>query len=172
VAGVAGVVGTAIAAVVIVTILSQQLLTFYLAQTKWHSSVAYNSPKGEKATYRLYFYFDTYRAFDAGIDWLMLRATPGDVVASSMPQWVYLRTGLKSVMPPFVSNPFEAQRLLDSVPVKYIIIDVGLALETGKYTSQVVNAFPEKWQRVYSDSVVTESNEVLRDRFQIYRRLP
>jgi len=163
--------GAVFAGAVTVIIFMQQAVTLYFAVTGWHRSVTYSGRNGETVTYRLFFYFDAYRAFDAGIDWLKSRANPAAVVASSMPHWVYLRTGVKSVMPPFESDPHEAQRLLDSVPVEYLIVDEGLALDTRKYTSPVTAAFPDRWRQVYTDSVTTDTGEVLKDRFQIYQRI-
>ncbi len=152
-------------------ILILQSLTLFLAYAKWHQEVIYNDQNGKKIVYHLFFYHDPYRALDAGLDWLKLRAKPGDVVALSMPHWAYLRTGLKTVMPPFEPNPAKAQNLLDSVPVRYLILDEGLAVDSRKYTFPVVQNFPKLWKRVYSDSVVTEFGEKLQDRFEIYQRV-
>ena len=59
------------------------------------------------------------------VDRLRARARAGDVVAATDPQWVYLRSGLKSVFPPFDLDPARAQRLLDSVPVTFLMVDEG-----------------------------------------------
>ncbi|MGH6629987.1 MAG: hypothetical protein ACREB3_09680, partial [Burkholderiales bacterium] len=163
--------GTILSGAVVAVILLQQSLTLYLVYSRWHQRVVYSSRNGSEVSYRLFFYPDTHRAFNAGIDWLKSRAKPGDVVASSMPHWVYLRTGLKSVMPPFERDPAKAQRLLDSVPVNYMLVEEGLALETRAYTLPVTQTFPGQWRRVYSDSVITETGEALTERFEIYQRI-
>lgn len=163
--------GTILSGVVVAVILPQQSLTIYLVYSRLHQRVVYSSRNGSEVRYRLFYYPDTHRAFNAGIDWLKSRAKPGDVVASSMPHWVYLRTGLKSVMPPFEQDPVKTQRLLDSVPVSYMIVDEGLALETRKYTFPVTQTFPDRWRRVYSDSVITEAGEEMNGRFEIYQRI-
>jgi len=149
----------------------QQSLSSFLVYTKWHQKVVYADQNGKEIVYRLFFYHDSYRTLDMGLDWLKARAKPSDVVAVSMPHWVYLRTGLKTVMPPFEPNPVKAQHLLDSVPVSYLIIDEGLAVDTRKYTLPVVEKFPERWERVYSAAVIMESGEELKDRFAIYQRV-
>jgi hypothetical protein len=159
------------ASAVVAVILLQQSITFYLVYRQWHQRAVYSGRYGEEVAYRLFFYHEAQRTFDGGVDWLKSRAKPGAVVASSMPHWVYLRTGLKSVMPPFELNPAEAQRLLDSVPVNYMIVDEGLALDTRKYTVPVVQTFPDRWRRVYSDSVMTDAGKELKDRFEIYQRV-
>ena len=40
-----------------------------------------------------------------------------------MPEWVWLRTGRKSIFPPFDATPDREQADLDSVPVRYIVVD-------------------------------------------------
>jgi len=163
--------GSVFAGSLVSLILFEQLVTLFLVYSKWHQRVVYHDRNGQKSVYRLFFYHDPHRALDAALDWLNSRAKSGEVVASSMPHWVYLRTGLKSVMPPFERDPDKAQDLLDSVPVKYLLLDVGLALETRKYTSPVVQNFPGQWKRLYSDTVMSETGEVLEDRFEIYQRV-
>ena len=149
----------------------QQSFSASLVFTRWHQQATYTDLKGRSQVYRLFFYHDSYRTLDEGLDWLKERAKPGDVVAVSMPHWVYLRTGLKAVMPPFEPDPVKAQQLLDSVPVNYLILDEELAVDTRKYTSSVVQYFPGRWKRIYSASVISELGAELRDRFQIYERV-
>ena len=93
-------------------------------------------------------YFPVERALNAGLSWLMKRAQPNEVVATYAPQWVYLRTGLKAVMPPFELNPERAQKLLDSVPVTYLIFEDNF---TKRYVSLVTQPYPNIWKEIYSD---------------------
>ena len=120
---------------VVCLIFVQQSFSASLVFTRWHQQATYTDVNGISQVYRLFFYHDSYRTLDEGLDWLKERAKTGDVVAVSMPHWVYLRTGLKAVMPPFEPDPVKAQQLLDSVPVSYLILDEGLAVDTRKYTS-------------------------------------
>jgi hypothetical protein len=154
--------------------LIQQSLALFLLYTKLHQKVVYDDQDGKKVEYRLFFYSGPYQALDVGLDWLKKQAKPGDVVAATMPQWVYLRTGLKTVMPPFEANPVRAQNLLDSVPVRYVILDE-LEVEgnfTGKYASPLMQNSPEGWKRVYAVSVVTETGgREPEGRLEIYQRV-
>jgi hypothetical protein len=161
----------ALSLAIVLLILAQQSLIVFLVYTKWHESVIYSDQEARRIDYHLFFYHDAYRTLDAGLDWLRERAKPEEVMALSMPHWAYLRTGLKAVMPPFEINPVKAQQLLDSVPVKYLILDEGLAVETRKYTSPVVLKFPDKWKRVYSDPIIRDSGQEMQDRFEIYQRV-
>jgi hypothetical protein len=163
--------GLASAMLIISLIFVQQSVSLFLLYTRWHQKVIYDDRNGKEIAYRLFFYHDSYRALDRGLDWLKAQAKPDDIVAGSMPHWAYLRTGLKAVMPPFELNPVKAQHLLDSVPVSYLILDEALAIDTRKYTSPVIENFPERWKRVYSASIITESGDELKDRFAIYQRV-
>jgi hypothetical protein len=74
-------------------------------------------------------------------------------------------------MPPFEPNPMKAQALLDSVPVTYLLLDGGLAVDTKRYMGPVVQQFPHRWERVYVDSFAPERAGEPRGEFAIYRRI-
>jgi hypothetical protein len=128
-------------------ILLHQLVVFYKF-TRYVDTIVYDLPDGREARLRVFGYFPVERALNAGVSWLMKRARPGDVVATYAPQWVYLRTGLKAVMPPFELNPERAQNLLDSVPVTYLIFEESF---TKRYVSLVTQRYPNIWKQIYSD---------------------
>ncbi len=156
---------------VVAGIALQQTATTVAVYANRHLPVQYQTRQGDTVGYRLFFYMDSYRALDSGVDWLMAHAKPHDVIAVSMPQWVYLRTGNKTVMPPFESDPIKAQQLLESVPVTYLILDEGLAIDSKRFMKSVVEGFPDRWKRVYSDDVVTETGERHEQAFKIYERV-
>lgn len=106
---------------------------------------------GHAVTQDLFFYGPAYQALDAGLDWLAGRARPDDVVAASMPQWAYLRTGLKSVMPPFDTDPARTEALLDSVPVRFVIVDGTDVNFAREYTLPSLVGAPDRWALVYSN---------------------
>jgi 4-amino-4-deoxy-L-arabinose transferase-like glycosyltransferase len=141
--------GSALVVCVVAVILIQEFVTFYQIHTEDHQQVVYSDRGGNKVAYRQFFYKDSYRALDEGLDWLKRRAQPDDVVAASSPHWVYLRTGLKAVMPPFELDPVTAQHLLDTVPVSYLILEEG-ALDIKRYTLPVTQKVPKDWALVYS----------------------
>lgn len=156
---------------IVVVILIPQLLMLFLTFTYAHRELFSVDQNGKKIAYRLFFYKDPYRALEAGSDWLKKRARPDDIVAVSMPHWVYLRTGLKTVMPPFELDPDKAQRLLDSVPVTYLVLDHGLAIDSRKYTSPVIRKFPDLWRPIYSASMLSDSGKKMSIKFEIYQRV-
>jgi hypothetical protein len=128
---------------------------FYLKDmyTLDHNRVAYQDRQGQFVEYRLFSYDRYSRALDAGIEWLSSHAAPNDIVAVAMPHWVYLRTGLKSVMPPFEPDPTRLEALLDSVPVKYAVLDGTLyrkPADTSRYVAPAVRNGPGRWGHVFS----------------------
>lgn len=111
----------------------------------------YKDEQNLRHPYRLLNYTTRWRSHDEALTWLEQRANPDDIVATSTPHWLFLKSGLRSIMPPFEPDTNRAQRLLEEVPVRYLIID---SLEfvdiTRRYALPVVKAFPERWQLVYS----------------------
>ena len=79
-----------------------------------------------------------------------------------MPHWTYLRTGRKTVMPPFERDPAKAQELLDSVPVRYVVVDKTGIDFTRDYTLPLLRNSPQHWSLIYSRG----DNEL-----QIYQRI-
>ena len=54
------------------------------------------------------------------------------------------------MLPPFEPDVAEAERLLDSVPVAYLVIDELDFLDVSRrYGAPVVAAYPERWTLVY-----------------------
>ena len=161
-----------VAGLVVVGVSLQQVATTVAVYTKRHLEVQYHSRQGETIGYRLFFYMDSYRALDAGVDWLLAHVGSGDVIAVSMPHWVSLRTGNKAVMPPFESDPVKAEKLLASVPVRYLVLDEGLAIDSKRFMKGVVDRFPDRWKPVYRDDVLTETGVRHEGAFAIYEWVP
>jgi hypothetical protein len=109
-------------------------------------------------SYRLFYYSPADREVDRGLDWVRGQARPDDIVAASDPQWAHLRTGLKSVLPPLESNSSEAERLIDSVPVRFLFVDENVYR---RYTSHLVESNPDLWKCTWRGA---------RDRVRIYER--
>jgi hypothetical protein len=137
-------------AVVFLGILSIQAGAVYLVFSRSHDPVAYRGFQGEEQRYRLFYYNRDWAQFDQALDWLRGRAAPDDVIATSTPEWVYLRTGRKAVFPPFEADPGRALGMMDSVPVRYLIADHFDFLDViGRYALPAVERFPSGWKLVY-----------------------
>ena len=98
----------------------------------------------------LFSYGETWVAFDDAIAWIGAHADRRAIVASSTPQWVYLRTGLKAVLPPMESDMAQVQTLLDTVPVDYLIVEsLEHSKEMQRFLKGVVHAFPDRWELAF-----------------------
>jgi PAS domain-containing protein len=107
---------------------------------------------GKLVNYHFFYYNPSSASLDYGLDWLKKRAKPEDVVAASMPHWVYLRTGLKAVRPPLESNRDRAQALLDSVPVAYIVLNFEGEMQfVNDYILPLVQDDSQAWRFVFTD---------------------
>src|SRR2546426_9251353 len=73
--------------------------------------------------FRSLYFTPAWKHHEEALDWLGQHADTHDIVATITPHWLYIKTGLSAVMPPFEPDVIEAQRLLDSVPVTYLITD-------------------------------------------------
>jgi hypothetical protein len=135
----------------IALVLVVQVVSLFDFFRERHEPVVYRDRRGEMVSYRLFYYRDTYRALDAGLDVLHEAAEPGAIVSASMPHWVYLRTGLKAVKPPFERDPERALDLLGAVPVAYLIVDGRSNSFTREFGLPAVRQAPDRWESVFAD---------------------
>ena len=131
-------------------ILAQQCYTVFKLFTKHHQVAVYRDSAGHRSEQRLFFYLDSWTEHEKAVEWLAGHARPGERVGTSTPHWVYLMTGLPSVMPPFEADPADAQRLMDAVPLRYLVVDSLEFVDVGRrYTMPVIAAAPDGWEMVY-----------------------
>ena len=127
----------------LIGILVAQVLALIVIFTQQHYKVV-------GGDYRLFFYDKAWQSHDAAIQWLAGDAPRDAVIATATPHWVYLSIGRRAVFPPFTAAVDEAERLLESVPVDYLIIDeIALIDFTRRYALPVVRAFPDRWTLVH-----------------------
>ena len=84
---------------------------------RYSRSETYRTAEGAFVGFPQLLYQDQDVSLGHAAYWVRDHAAPGDIVAAAMPQWVYLKTGLKTVMPPLESDSKKAESLLNSVPV-------------------------------------------------------
>ena len=141
--------GKYLGAATLFVVLLMELFSFFTSYTRDHQQISYLDRNERVIKYRLFYYDQMDRDFDFCVTYLRQNAKPDDVVAAGTPHWIYLRTGLKSVMPPFESDTPKAQQLLDSVPVRYLMIGKDV-IKSERYTSPIVEQFSDQWKRVYT----------------------
>ena len=112
--------------------------------------IIYTDWRGHRVEYRLFTYDDIALGQDRAIAWLNEHSRPGDIVVSSSPGWIYLRTGLRTVMPPMDSDRATVQRLLDAVPATYVLVEGPKSLG-GEYLAPAVMHRLDQWELVVSD---------------------
>lgn len=127
-----------------------------------HQRVRYTAPGGTEAGGRLFFYETADEDFDRTIDYLDAHAAPADVVSSGTPHWIYLRTGRKAVMPPYEADPREEQRLLDTVPVEWLVAGRDVT-GSERYTDPVVRSSSGWWEKTFTSP---------HGYWSVYRRTP
>lgn len=156
-------IGIALAALIISVCVLQETLETWMMYRDSHAEVIYYDRQGGRHTYRLFYYDQAWQELDASIEWLKAHTQSTDVIATATPHWLYLKTGLKAVMPPYEQDAEKAQMLLDNVPVRYLIVDnLGFLDVSRRYSQPVVQAHPEAWVLAYAAS---------EDGLRIYRRV-
>jgi hypothetical protein len=146
----------------LLVVVSLQIAVLASALVREHAIVSYVDEAGHPVTYRLFFYGDADRGFDEVVDQIRKVATRDDVVAAGTPHWVHLRSGVRTVMPPFEHDAAAEERNLDSVPAGYLIIGKDV-VESERYTRPVVDRPGARWIRVFT----SRSGQ-----WDLYRRVP
>ena len=126
-----------------------QVVTAVSVFTTEYPSVTYLDRNGTRNAYRLFFYDDSQREYDEAIEYLRPRARAAEVIAAGVPHWIHLRSGHETVMPPFENDVARAQALLDSVPVRYLVVGRDV-VASERYTAPVLREFAAMWQRLHT----------------------
>jgi hypothetical protein len=105
---------------------------------------------GQGRTNPLLFYHDSsWDAWDETAEWMRIHARPDAIIATSAPHLLYLRTGLQAVLPPMEADPERMRRLLDGVPVSYVIVDRLAFLDISRrYARPAIESDPTHWRLV------------------------
>jgi hypothetical protein len=112
--------------------------------------VTHYDAQGRERSYRLLTYGAEWQALDPAFEWVRRHAGPGAVIATAVPHMAALRTGHPTVLPPLEADPDSARRLLDLVPVSYVVLD-GFE-EPGisrRYAAPAVEERPDQWRLVF-----------------------
>jgi hypothetical protein len=142
------------AAAVVAVVLTQEAYTLRKIFRMLYHPAAWVDGHGRQRTYPLYAFDHPWRLHAEALTWLRHQAAPGEIIATSSPEWAYLITGVKAVMPPWEPDPATAEHLLESVPVTYLVIDQLAAYEPAaadrRYSLGALRAFPSHWQLIYA----------------------
>ena len=113
--------------------------------------VSYYDASGRQRNFKLINYKSEWHALDSAFEWIRRNSTPTAVIGTIVPHLAFLRTGHKAVLPPFESDPETERRLLDEVPVRYLVLDTfGQPGTTERYAAPVIARTPESWRLVFT----------------------
>lgn len=141
--------GTYLAVTTLSVALLMKAFCFVVVYTQELQRISYLDHRYQPVEQRLFFYKKSQQSFDEAITFVRGQAKSDDIIAAGTPHWIYLRTGLKAVMPPFEIDAAKAQQLLDSVPVSYLIVGQDV-VGAERYTLPVVQMFPAHWKPIYA----------------------
>ena len=98
-----------------------------------------------------FLYDRTWQAWQKNVDWIDVHAPTNAIVATTAAPFYYLQTGRLAVLPPMEIVRAQERRLLDSVPVSYVIVDeFGFQDISRRYASPALKADPTDWHLAFS----------------------
>jgi hypothetical protein len=113
--------------------------------------VSYYDAAGRERRLKLYDYGSDWHAFDPAFEWIRCNTAEAAVIATTVPQLAYLRTGHKAVLPPFERDPKTASQLLDEVRVSYVVLDaLGHPGISERYAASLIAQRPQDWRLVFT----------------------
>jgi hypothetical protein len=116
----------------------------------WALPEAIVAPTG-KTNYRLFAHDRSWQAWEETAAWIDMHARRNVIVATSAPHFFYLRSGRRAVLPPMESDPVRARRLLEAVPVSYVIVDELEFVDISRrYAGPAIESDPIHWRVVHS----------------------
>ena len=98
-------------------------------------------------TARFFFHDRSWRAWEEAVAWIDAHAPADAIVATTSPHLCYLLTGRRAVLPPMEIDPTHARRLLEAVPVSYVIADAfNYPIDSSRrYALPAVESDPASW---------------------------
>jgi len=106
---------------------------------------------GRPEQHHVFYHDRTWASWEKAVEWIGQHAPPDAIVATVAPHLCYLWTGRKSIFPPMEANPDVARRLLEAVPVSYVIVDELTFLDiTRLYAEPAITGPLSPWHVVYS----------------------
>jgi hypothetical protein len=113
--------------------------------------VSYYDASSREKTMLLLTYDKPWHSVDSAFEWVRVHAPRDAVIATAIPQLAYLRSEHKAVLPPFELDRLKSSRLLDEIPVRYLVIDeLGGPHITERYSAALPGSEPEKWNLVFT----------------------
>jgi hypothetical protein len=141
----------ALVGLVLLALTLQTYTACQLFYQRWRSGTNF-AHAGGPVSQRFFYYTRRWRAWEAAAAWIGANAPPDAIVATPQRHLCYLRTRRRAILPPMEADPTRARRLLEAVPVSYVIIDeIGEMASFGRrYALPAVQSDVVGWPLVYS----------------------
>lgn len=141
----------ATAPVMVGMLVVQLIVAIYFLRTMPLTS--YYDKEGREKSFRHLTYESAWHSTDRAFEWIRRHGANDSIVATAVPHVAYIRTGHKAVLPPFELDPATASRLLDQVPVTYLVLDdLREPHISERYAAPVIELAPSDWQLVFQDT--------------------
>ena len=110
-------------AVLLVSILAlQSYSAWQLFEERARDGASFVTGRGAVGTH-FFYYGQPWLGWARAVDWVSKHSTPDAIVATSASHYCYLSIGRRAVGPPLEADAERARRLLEAVPVSYVIVD-------------------------------------------------
>ena len=137
-------------ALVLAGMIGAQLSTLSATYVRLRQPLTYVDAQGEPHTYRRFYYEPEWRTLHAAFDWVRAHAESTDVLATSTPHTAWAHTGVTSVILPLEDDPQAVIEMLDSVPVRFVVLDdIGYPNISPRYATPAIESRPDFWRLVH-----------------------
>ena len=139
----------ALACLLVLLLAIQTVSLVRLFRDRYREGASFGPGTGATGS-RFFHYHSAWLRWEQAAAWIGAHAPSGAIVATIVPHQLYLQTGLRAVYPPMEADPEQAHRLLESVPVSYVIIDE-LAYRdfVRRYALPAMESHPASWRVVH-----------------------
>jgi len=114
-----------------------------------------------------FMYDRSWQVWEQAVNWLNGNVPSTAIIAATSPHFYYLQTGRLAVFPPMEADLNGERKLLDSVPVSYVIVDELASLDAARrYVLPAVESDTVNWKLVYKagDTAIYERRRAERHR--------
>jgi hypothetical protein len=110
-------------AVLLVSTLALQIYTAWqLFEERARDGASFVAGRGAVGP-QFFYYGQPWLGWAQAVDWVSRHSTPDAIVATPASHYCYLSIGRRAVSPPLEADAARVRRLLEAVPVSYVIVD-------------------------------------------------
>jgi hypothetical protein len=110
-----------------------------------------NSAHSLRSAGKYFYYTRTWQAWDRAVAWICANTPADAIIATPHQHLCYLRSNRRTVLPPMETDPMRARRLLEAIPVSYVIVtEMGEMAGFSQYSLPAVQGDPANWSLAYS----------------------